>query len=152
MSKASSRGKNNSKGMERARRSQGGAQSAALGLAKAQWWGRGSCSPCVLAPVPSTTGQRNVLGSETSPSHEVWCPPGATGRHSISGGGRGFLGHARGTSSSWGTRKTQTEPQISASGISWCFLSNSVFPIAFQPLGRLWKHLTAWERMAVAWR
>lgn len=81
MNKASSRGKNNSEGMKRSRRNQGGAQSAALSLAKAQVW---ESVPVlgVCCCVPSAMGQRNLLGSQT-PVHPVrcavlWCPAGAT--------------------------------------------------------------------------
>lgn len=81
MNKASSRGKNNSEGMKRSRRNQGGAQSAALSLAKAQLW-ESVPVPGVCCCVPSAMGQRNPWGHKP-PVHPMscgvlCCPAGAT--------------------------------------------------------------------------
>lgn len=59
MNKASSRGKNNSEGMERSRRKRGGAQSAVLSWARAQWWGS------VPVPWGAANSPITALGSNT---------------------------------------------------------------------------------------
>ena len=128
MNKASSRGKNNNnKGMKRGRRNRGGALCAVLSLASAQLLQR--CPPSTWVPTsvphaqtPSTTNGRERFCFQTTP------------KNLQERAGRGSLGHARATSSSWGTRHGEAEPQVSTGIISCCF-HYSVTQPSSQPLG-----------------